>query len=854
MTRFRSLRDALPGALLLLGGINAACASPPLAVPPEVEYAGCQSVLLPGPVCVLAESRELRLWVRAPPEAIEIQAGGKRIDTSGEPVQDGQRFSVTVPPGADSADVLVQTQQGRAAWSLVLAEPEDGQPSGPLVRQARQARSRDLLRDVAETARPLHELIARRQLAAAREMLDVLGLPPRAPAKFRYHVAYNRGLLAEKEGDYRSAMAEIQKAVEIAERVKEERYQWLAEEKRALLLRGVGRSRESAELFERLAGAPHPRDSCEVSEFLNNRAWSALLAREAGESFADPTPLLTRALETYETCKRFTPETEVNVLLNLALACLQEGRLPEAKDHLAQVRELEVHATLPHQMWWLDLEARIALGEERPAEALSLFERLEDLALGTGMPDGRLRAAFGQARCHEDLGDRTAALETLSRAEDLLDEQSLQVPLHEGRETFMATRQAVVNLHLELLLAEGRSAEALAAARHARSRMLRQLERSDRLASLAPDRRARWDRLLTDYQQKRASLEERASDDWKLATDQLRRERAARAAETKAAKKLLDEAFLLLADPGEQPGEVLPPPRPGELILAYHPLPGGWVGFAADGEEVAVHRFDLPPGVLSDPVELARLLLLPFRVPIERSERIRVLPSGPLQDVDFHALPFAGDVLLVGRPLVYGLDLPVPSGPEERVGRRALLVTDPRGDLPGTLAEAQTVKDALGAWTITELKTGRASAKAVRDRLATADLLHYAGHGAFSGLGGWESSLLLADDTRLTLGDFLVLERVPAWVVLSGCDTGRSSAETPVENLGLAQAFLLAGSRTVVASIRPADDLEMPGFFSELYRQWGQEPDLAVALQRAQLSWRRRSPRADWAGFRLFEP
>ena len=131
-----------------------------------------------------------------------------------------------------------------------------------------------------------------------------------------------------------------------------------------------------------------------------------------------------------------------------------------------------------------------------------------------------------------------------------------------------------------------------------------------------------------------------------------------------------------------------------------------------------------------------------------------------------------------------------------------------------------------------------ASAEAVRDRLATADLLHYAGHGTYSGFGGWESSLLLAEETRLTLGDLLALKRVPTWVVLSGCDTGRSSAETPVEGLGLAHAFLLAGSQAVVASTGPAADRTVPAFFAELYRQWDREPDLALALQRAQLSWR----------------
>jgi CHAT domain-containing protein len=185
-------------------------------------------------------------------------------------------------------------------------------------------------------------------------------------------------------------------------------------------------------------------------------------------------------------------------------------------------------------------------------------------------------------------------------------------------------------------------------------------------------------------------------------------------------------------------------------------------------------------------------------------------------------------------------------------------VADPRDDLPGTREETHEVARVLQSgpqpWVTEELKGAEASAATVRERLAGADLLHYAGHGVFSGFGGWESSLLLAEGSQLTLGDLLPLERVPAWVVLSSCETGRSSYDTPVSGLGLAHAFLLAGAREVVASTRPADDREVPAFFADLYRRWDREPDLAVALQSAQLAWRRQSPQADWSSFRLFVP
>ena len=839
------------GALLLLLAIGAACASPTPPPSPEVEYAGCQGVLFPGPVCVLPESRQLRFWVGVPPNAkIEIQVDGRRIDTAAEIIPNGQGFAVTLPAGAARVDVLDAVPEKRVFWSLSLAQPGGRVPPG----------KRDLLYEINEQSLLAHKLIRQRDLAAARKLLEGLPDPPGLPAEVRIYPSCYWGLLAEREGDYRLALAETRKCVEIAERVKLDRLQRLAEEQMALILRGIGRSREAAHIFERLVRTGASEDPCQEGRFLNNQGWSALLAREAGESLADPTPLLEKALAAYESCENVQTEKKVNVLINLVLAHLQKGRLSEAKRLLARVHRLEPHPPLPHRLWRLDLEARIELREGRFAWALRRFEELEALAEETSSPDARLRAAFGQARCHRDLGETEAALAVLRRVEELLDEQSLQIPLDQGREHFVATRHAAVGLHIEILLDRGSNGEALAVARRARSRMLRQLKRSDRLASLSLERRAEWERLLAEFQAKRAALEERARNDWRLSPEQLGHERVARRAEAQAAQKLLDEAFQVLGGREERPDDEWLPPLPGELLLVYHPLSGGeWVRFAADGETVAAGRFELPPAVPSSPTpELGRLLLQPFRDAIRKADRIRILACGPLQGVDFHALPFDGDILLARAPVVYGLDLPVSARSARAPERRALRVADSRGALPGALAEGRTIAKALRSgprpWVTEELKGEEASPEAVGKQLTAADLLHYAGHSSYSGFGGWESSLLLAEDTRLTLSDLLTLDRVPAWVVLSGCESGKSSADVPVEGLGLAQAFLLAGSRGVVASIRPAYDRAVPELFTELYRHWGREPDLASALQRAQLSWRERNPNVDWAGFRLFEP
>ena len=852
MPRFRRA----PLLLVLLLGV--ACASlllflllrhafaPPAQPAPKVEYDGCAAVFSPGPLCVLSPSRELRLWVGVPPNVrLEVRADDTTIARRGEIVRGGQRLSLSVPPRVKRIEV---DAAGRGPWLVAVAEPDAKPPPG----------AKDVVAEVRAQARAFYASMRAGDLVAMRRALEGARPLPQPPALWTYNLRFSGAQLAEREGDYRSALEEAQAAVEIAERVMDDRLLWFANQQLAVVWLGVGRAGESARLFERLRQRPKTADPCELGDLLNNEAWAELLAREAGEGLGDPVPLLEQALASYESCAEATAEKKVNAIINLALAHLHEGHSGAAKELLAQARALEPHPPLPHRLWWLDLEGRLSLREGETAAALRSFAELDDLARQTGFFDGRLRALSGQARVYQTLRQPAQALKTLLAAERVLDGQSLQVPIHEGRVWFVAARQSIVSLHLELLLDQERTSEALDTARRARARLLRQLAHVDRLSTLPTEQRDRRSRLLSEFQRKRAALEARAGEDWRLLPDQLRHEEAARRTEAEAAQRLLDEAFLVLGEPADREAPAQQFVRPGEVLLVYHPLGAGWVGFAADEEGVVTHRFELSPEERAQPAILAARLLQPFRSRIERAQRVRIVASGRLEAVDFHALPFGEDVLAAGRPVVYALDLAVAAPAARPGGRRALLVANPRGDLPGAAAEAVAVRKALQSdrppWTTEELAADAASRDAVERRLGAVDLFHYAGHGSFAGLGGWDSSLLLATKNRLTLGDVLALDNPPGWVVLSGCETGRSAAETPVAGLGLAHAFLLAGSQAVVASTRPTDDGSLPAFFTDFYRQWHGDGDLAGALQRAQMEWRRQDPQADWASFRLFQP
>jgi CHAT domain-containing protein len=143
------------------------------------------------------------------------------------------------------------------------------------------------------------------------------------------------------------------------------------------------------------------------------------------------------------------------------------------------------------------------------------------------------------------------------------------------------------------------------------------------------------------------------------------------------------------------------------------------------------------------------------------------------------------------------------------------------------------------------------------ERLSTADLFHFAGHGISDEASGWDSALLLAGDEQLTPAELLVQEHAPRWVVLSGCHTARGNRLGQVEAAGLAQAFLAAGSRQVVATTRPLDDQAGAELFADFYGRLAiaEQPwDLAQVLRETQLAARQRDLEVDWASLRVLEP
>ena len=162
--------------------------------------------------------------------------------------------------------------------------------------------------------------------------------------------------------------------------------------------------------------------------------------------------------------------------------------------------------------------------------------------------------------------------------------------------------------------------------------------------------------------------------------------------------------------------------------------------------------------------------------------------------------------------------------------------------LPATRREAMAVARIAGARL---LIGGDATEAKLRAALGTVPVVHVAGHGVMNAANPMFSRIELApgnggsdDDGRLEVHDLLNLSVTSTLVFLSGCETGVGAAWSTAFTRGedyatLAQAFLYAGARSVIATLWRVGDDGAAAFAGRFYRQLETAPP-AVALAAAQ--------------------
>lgn len=206
-----------------------------------------------------------------------------------------------------------------------------------------------------------------------------------------------------------------------------------------------------------------------------------------------------------------------------------------------------------------------------------------------------------------------------------------------------------------------------------------------------------------------------------------------------------------------------------------------------------------------------------------------VLATGSLGKVPLAALRDGdGSLIVARRPLVRVLALEA-RGPDSRAAGAAVVIADPRGDLPSASAEGAMVADVLGRQT--RLLGPTLPHRATRARLweaRDAEVLHVAGH---VGVRGRWRALLLADGD-VEPAEIVRQHLAPRIAVLASCG---SAAAMDQEGWGsIAAALLEAGTSVVIATDRDVRDDVARELMRRFYAQPDWRADPARALGRVQ--------------------
>jgi len=169
----------------------------------------------------------------------------------------------------------------------------------------------------------------------------------------------------------------------------------------------------------------------------------------------------------------------------------------------------------------------------------------------------------------------------------------------------------------------------------------------------------------------------------------------------------------------------------------------------------------------------------------------------------------------------------------------AVVIGDPRGDLPDARVEAERVAEGLGV----AAHTGAAATRSILSHASDARLLHVAAHSWLAPGGPW---IGLADGRINTSAVFR--ERIrPRRVVLASC----SGAVTRGGGYwgSWSAAFLAAGTQSVVASLWSVGDVQSREFVLRFYAAGGADAPMDALADTQRAFIRAQRPPSFWASF-----
>ena len=233
-----------------------------------------------------------------------------------------------------------------------------------------------------------------------------------------------------------------------------------------------------------------------------------------------------------------------------------------------------------------------------------------------------------------------------------------------------------------------------------------------------------------------------------------------------------------------------------------------------------------------------------------KSRVISYVPSGTILDVlrrasknEPAANPFlgVGDVSYENQGGV-GRRIPAPDSVRGRVLRGMADFSGMRlQDLPQTREEVEEIGKIVGPNAVILLGKDATETAFKKEPLDQFRVLHLAVHGFADTQYPERSALVLGtdpksgDDGLLQVREIVRLRLKAELTTLSACDTGVGKLQGQEGVSSLVEAFLVAGSKSVVASLWSADDTFASALMNRFYLRLGQGEDTGSALRDAKL-------------------
>ena len=233
-----------------------------------------------------------------------------------------------------------------------------------------------------------------------------------------------------------------------------------------------------------------------------------------------------------------------------------------------------------------------------------------------------------------------------------------------------------------------------------------------------------------------------------------------------------------------------------------------------------------------------------------KSRVISYVPSGTILNTLRHAekqksapkpLLAVGDVEYENQGGA-GRRIPTPASIRGRIERG---IADLSGiglhDLPETRAEVEEIGKIVGSDAVMLLGKDATETGFKKQPLDQFRILHLAVHGFADTQYPERSALVLgadpqsSDDGLLQVREIIRLRLNAELTTLSACDSGVGKLQGQEGISNLVEAFLVAGSKSVVASLWTADDTFASALMEQFYRHLAQGEDTSSALRNAKL-------------------